>query len=66
MAPQERAQAPAAAPVAQPTATTVAAEPAAVMPANPYTADGVKQLMERAEEARRMMQQRNSQLEQTN
>lgn len=48
-----------------PVATTAAAEPAAAMPSNPYTAGGVKQLMERAEEARRLMQQRNSQLERT-
>lgn len=51
---------------AQPAAVTVAAEPASTLSANPYSADGVKQLMERAEEARRLMQQRNSQLEQTN
>ncbi len=61
---QRMAVEPAPVVAAQPAAATVAAEPASTLPANPYSADGVKRLMERAEEARRLMQQRNSQLEQ--
>lgn len=46
-----------------------AAEPSAAgfekaVPASPYSADGIKQLLERAEDVNRLMQQRNSQLEQ--
>lgn len=54
------------APVTAVAPATTAAEQPSAMPASPYTADGVRQLMERAEEARRMMESRNSQLEQTN
>lgn len=51
----------AAAPVESLQAT---AEPAVAIPASPYSADGIKQLLERAEDVNRLMQQRNSQLQQ--
>ncbi len=48
-----------------PAVPAVAPVATAAEPVNPYTPGGVRQLMERAEEARQLMQQRNSQLEQT-